>query len=119
VPSPAAIQGVGDEVEAVRELPVDVVAGNGRVLCQPFLLATTVHVVLPALMVIGTLVLRPQANRIVNIALAVVHAASIVGGAIGEWNYYVLGSVIEVVLLAAIGYCAWTWPKREGTPWSR
>lgn len=44
-------------------------------------------------------------------APAVVYALSIVGGAIGEWSYYVLGSAVEVGLLAAIVYYAWSWPK--------
>jgi hypothetical protein len=34
-----------------------------------------------------------------------------VGGAIGEWNYYVLGSIAEAALLAGVVYYAWTWPK--------
>ena len=62
-------------------------------------------------MVFGALVLRPRINRVVNIALSVVYALTIVGGPIGEWNYYLLGSAIEVVLLAAVAYYAWTWPK--------
>lgn len=50
---------------------------------------------------------------------------TIAAGAIGEWNYCILGSVIEVALLAGIVYYAWTWPKlapptsataRETTP---
>ena len=36
---------------------------------------------------------------------------TIVAGTIGEWSYYILGSVIEAALLAAIVYYAWTWPK--------
>jgi hypothetical protein len=32
-------------------------------------------------------------------------------GAIREWTYYILGSAIEIALLAAIVYYAWTWPK--------
>jgi predicted ferric reductase len=36
---------------------------------------------------------------------------TIIAGAIGEWNYYILGSAIEVALLAAVGYYAWTWPR--------
>ena len=43
--------------------------------------------------------------------MAVLYAVTIVGGAIGEWNYYILGSAIEVALLAGIAYYAWTWPK--------
>ena len=62
-------------------------------------------------MVFLTLILRPGVDRIANIALSVIYALTIVGGAIGEWNYYVLGSALEVMLLAAIAYYAWTWPK--------
>ena len=79
---------------------------------QAFLLGTTVYVVIPSLMVFGALVLRPAVNRIANIVLGLLYAVTIVAGAIGEWNYYILGSVIEVALLAAVVYYAWTWPRR-------
>jgi hypothetical protein len=62
-------------------------------------------------MVFLALVLRPRVSRIADIALAIVYALTIVAGAIGEWNYYILGSAVEVALLAAIVYYAWTWPK--------
>ncbi len=61
-------------------------------------------------MVFATLVLRPRLNRIANIALSTMYALTIIAGAIGEWTYYILGSVIEVGLLAAVVYYAWTWP---------
>ena len=91
----------------------DVEAGvvNGFAVGQTFLLATTAYVVLPILMVVGSLVLRPRISRIANITLSAFYAVTIIGGAIGEWNYYVLGSAIEVALLAAIVYYAWTWPR--------
>ena len=91
----------------------DVEAGviNGFAVSQTFLLVTTAYVILPALMIVGALVLRPRVNRVANIALSLLYAVTIIGGAIGEWNYYVLGSAIEVVLLVAISYYAWTWPK--------
>ena len=91
----------------------DVEAGTvgGFTVNQSFLLATTAYVVIPAVMVFLSLILRPRVNRIANIALGVVYALTIVAGAIGEWNYYVLGSAIEVMLLVAIVYYAWTWPK--------
>lgn len=81
---------------------------------RPFLLATTVYVVIPSLMVFLALVLRPRVDRIANIALAVVYALTIVAGAIGEWSYYVLGSVVEVALLGAVVFEAWTWPRLTG-----
>lgn len=65
-------------------------------------------------MVFLALVLGPRVNRVANIALGAVYALTIVAGAVGEWSYYVLGSVIEVALLATIVHYAWRWPK--GTP---
>ena len=91
----------------------DVEAGEigGFTVNQSFLLGTTVYVVIPSLMVFGALILRPRLNRITNVALSIIYALTIIAAAIGEWNYYILGSVIEVALLAAIVYYAWTWPK--------
>jgi hypothetical protein len=95
----------------------DLEAGEvgGFTVNQSFLLGTTAYVVIPSLMIFGALVLRPRAGRIANIALSIVYALTVIGGAIGEWGYYVLGSAVEVALLAAIAYHAWTWP-REATP---
>jgi hypothetical protein len=78
---------------------------------ESFLFATTVYVVIPSLMVFLALVLRARVARIVNIALSVVYALTVIAGAIGEWNYYILGSAVEVALLAAIVNYAWTWPR--------
>ena len=84
---------------------------NGFTVNQTFLLATTAFVGVPSLMVFLTVVLPPRINRIANIALSGFYAPIILGGAIGEWNYYLLGSAIEVVQLAGVGYYAWTWPR--------
>jgi uncharacterized protein DUF6326 len=90
----------------------DVEAGEigGFTVNQSFLLGTTAYVVIPSLMVFLSLILRPRVNQIANIALSVLYALTIIAAAIGEWNYYVLGSAIEVMLLAAIVYYTWTWP---------
>jgi hypothetical protein len=95
----------------------DIEAGriSGFTVNRSFLLATTIYIVIPSLMVFGTLVLRPKVNRLANIALSIIYALTIVAGAIGEWNYYILGSAIELALLAAIAYHAWTWPKAPST----
>ena len=89
---------------------------GGFTVNQSFLVGTTAYVVIPSLMVFGVLILRPRVDRIVNIALSSVYALTIIGGAIGEWTYYILGSAIEVALLAAIVYYAWTWPKHPDGP---
>jgi hypothetical protein len=91
----------------------DLEAGEvgGFTINQSFLLGTTVYIVIPSLMVFLALVLRPRIDRIANIALGILYALTIIGGAIGEWNYYILGSAVETALLATIVYYAWTWPK--------
>ena len=96
-----------------RDFRADLEAGevSGFKINQSFLLGTTVYVLIPSLMVFVAVVLRPRVNRIANIALATAYALTIIAGAIGEWSYYILGSAIEVALLAAIVYYAWTWPK--------
>jgi Family of unknown function (DUF6326) len=88
----------------------------GFTIGQGFLLGTTVYILIPSLMVFLALVLRPQINRIANIALSVVYALTIVGASIGEWSYFILGSAVEVGLLGAIVYYAWTWPKASSAP---
>ena len=97
------------------DVRADLEAGEigGFTVNQAFLLGTTAYVVIPSLMVFLALVLPPRVNRIANIALAGVYALTIVAGAIGEWNYYILGSAIEVALLAAVVYYAWTWPRER------
>jgi hypothetical protein len=97
-----------------RDFRADLEAGviGGFTVNQSFLLGTTVYVVIPSLMVFCALILRPRANRIANIVLGGVYALSIIAAAIGEWNYFILGSAIEVAQLAAVVYYASTWPKQ-------
>jgi hypothetical protein len=84
---------------------------SGFTVDQTFLLGATAYVIIPSLMVFLALILRPRVDRITNIVLSVMYALTIIGGAIGEWNYYILGSTVEVAQLAAIAYYAWTWPR--------
>ena len=98
------------------DIRADIEAGkiSGFTINQLFLLVVTAYIAVPALMVFLSLVLRPGVSRIANIVLGIIYALTIIGGAVGETNYYyVLGSVVEVMLLAAIVYYAWTWPKAD------
>jgi Family of unknown function (DUF6326) len=79
---------------------------------QTFLFFTTLYIIVPSVMVYLTLVMRPPLNRIVNVVVAAAYALSIVGSAVGEWNYFILGSVVEAILLALVIHHAWTW-RRE------
>jgi len=90
------------------------VATMGITVDQAFLAFTTVYILIPTLMVFLSLVLRPRVNRIVNIVVALIYAVSIIASCLGEtWVYYLLGSAVEVVLLAVIVRTAWTWPRTQ------
>ena len=92
------------------------IATTGFTVDQLFLTYTTVYILLPALMVILSLVLPARVNRTVNLVLSLAYVVTIIGGAVGEtWAYYLIGSVVEVILLAAIARTAWTWPPPDGT----
>jgi len=93
------------------------VATTGITVDQVFLAFTTVYILVPTLMVVLSLVLRPRVNRIVNIVVALVYAVSIIASCIGEtWVYYLLGSAVEVAFLVAIVRTAWTWPRTQVAP---
>jgi hypothetical protein len=83
---------------------------------QTFLFLTTLYIVIPSLMVYLTLIMRPRTNRVVNVVVAAVYGLTVIGGAVGEWNYYLLGSAVEVILLALVIHHAWTWPKATTQP---
>lgn len=83
----------------------------GFTINETFLMAAVTYIALPSLMVFLTMVLPPAINRITNIVLPAVYAVTIVASAIGEWAYFIFGSVLELILLAVIAWFAWTWPR--------
>ena len=101
-----------------EDFRADIEAGeiSGFTIGQTFLLATVVYIAIPSLMVFATLVMPARLNRVVSVVLSALYALTIAGGAVGEWNYYILGSVLEVGLLGLIGYYAWTWPHANPQP---
>jgi len=91
------------------------VATTALAVNQVFLTSALVYILLPTLMVVLSLVLRPRANRIINIAVSLLYTVTILGSCIGEtWVYYLLGSTIEAILLVAIARTAWKWPHPTG-----
>jgi len=92
------------------------VPGPGFEIGQAFLALTTIYVLIPSLMVVVSLLAPARPNRVANIVVSLLYAASVVLSAVGEtWIYYLLGSAVEVLLLLAIARMAWTWPKRAAT----
>jgi hypothetical protein len=84
---------------------------GGFTVNQAFLVASTAYVLIPSVMAVCALTLRPRVNRIADLTLSGLFAVTIVAGAIGEWTYYVVASAVEVGLLAAIAHYARTWPR--------
>jgi hypothetical protein len=74
-----------------------------------FLLGVIIYVLIPTLMIPLTLALPRRANRVINIIVGSLFLITVIGGAVGEWSYYVLASAIEVVLLLAIVRIALRW----------
>ena len=92
-------------------------ASTGFTINQVFLTFTLLYILVPAVMVVLSLVLRPRVSRIVNIVVSLVYIITIIGAVMGEtWAYYFIGSLIEVVLLAAIARTAWQWPPPRIAP---
>ena len=92
------------------------VATTALTINQMFLTAALIYILLPSVMVVLSLVLRPRVNRMTNVVVSVLYSLTIVYSCRGEtWVYYLLGSAVEVVLLLAIARTAWKWPRREVT----
>lgn len=81
---------------------------------QVFLTGALIYILIPTLMVVLSLVLRPRANRVTNIVVSIVYTVSVLVSCIGEqWVYYIAGSIIEAGLLLAIARTAWKWPSNQ------
>lgn len=77
---------------------------------QLFLALTTIYVLVPSLMVAGSLLLPLRANRVANLVVALVYLLTIIGSMAGEsWIYYQLGSIAEIALLSIIVWTAGRW----------
>ena len=90
------------------------VPGPGFEINQTFLVLTTAYILIPSLMVIVSLLAPARINRTINIVVSLIYLASVVVSIIGEtWIYFILGSVIEAMLLLAVARAAWTWPRHQ------
>ena len=65
-------------------------------------------------MVVVSLMTPARVNRAANLVVSLLYVVSIVVAAVGDpWVYYLLGSVVEVLLLLLLARTAWTWPRRS------
>ena len=93
-----------DEIRDGKMGPVDVSQGT--------LLAASAVVIVPALMVVLSLVLPSRINRPANIAAGVVLTLVNVVNVIGEsWVYYWVFGILEVLVTVLIVRLAWERPE--------
>jgi hypothetical protein len=79
---------------------------------QTFLLLATLYIMVPSVMIVLSLIVQPSRNRIMNMVASVVYLVTIGLSMVGEeWIYFLVGSLVEIVLLLTIAYVAWTWPR--------
>ena len=82
---------------------------------QASLLSASILMMIPAVMVILSLALKPRVNRWVNIILGAVYTLVNINNFIGEtWIYYISFVVVEIALTLLIVWFAWKWTDPEG-----
>ena len=93
---------------------------SGRIgpfpVTQGSLLAFSILMMIPAVMVFLSLALKPTVNRWANIILGVLYTFVNISNLIGEtWVYYIVFGVVEIVLTFLIVLYAWKWrtPRAE------
>ena len=83
-------------------------------ISQIWALSAMVLMAIPSLMIFLSLSLPATINRWLNIIIGALYMVVVIGSAVGEtWAYYLLGSILEFVLLALIVVYAWRWPRAE------
>ena len=81
---------------------------------QVSLLTAMILMTIPILMIVLSLTLKASVNRWTNIVVGILYILVAIGNVIGEsWVFYILGNIVQVVLLLLIVGYAWKWPKQE------
>lgn len=95
-----------------------VIAGKGPIgpVSQGTLVATSVLLAVPGLMVFLSLVMTPRINRILNIFFGLFYIAIMLLTMPGAWSFYILLGLIEIALGLLTVWYAWRWPRRSAEP---
>jgi hypothetical protein len=101
------IPGVLEEMAAGKMGPLPVTQGS--------LAGAMVLMAIPSLMIFLSLALKAKANRWTNIIVGILYIVVVIGNTVGEsWVFYIVGSIVEVVLLALVVWYAFQWPRQGG-----
>jgi hypothetical protein len=78
---------------------------------QGTLVAVSILMAIPSLMVFLPIVLPPALNRWTNMALALLYAVIVGLTMPGSWAFYLFFSAVEIGLSLLIVSYAWSWPR--------
>jgi len=92
-------------------------AGDGPLgaVSQSSLVATSILLAVPGIMVFLSLVLPPRLNRWLNIILGAFYIVIMLLTMPGAWSFYILLGVIEIALGVLTIWYAWHWPRQSVT----
>ena len=77
---------------------------------QGSLLIASILMMIPAVMVFLSLILKTRANRWTNIILGALYTLVNISNLMGEsWAYYILFGIVEIVITLLIVRYAWKW----------
>lgn len=99
------------------EIPQQIISGvvGGMTISQGFLLAAALLMSIPPIMIILSLILRPNINRWVNIIVSSLHIILIIATRFVPakiWYYYIYYQSIEAIIHGLIIWFAWRWPVK-------
>ena len=81
---------------------------------QLTLLAGSVFMSIPCVMVFVCLILTPKACRRVNISLAIFYTVvNAISAFTSHWAYFIFFGIVESVLTILIVWYAWKWPNEK------
>jgi hypothetical protein len=90
----------------------DIAAGNtGFLGTQGGLLASSLLMAVPSVMVALSLVLAPTLSRYANTVLGIVYTLVILATLPHAWAFYIFFGIVEAVLTLSIAWLAWRWPR--------
>lgn len=87
----------------------------GIQMTQGVLLGSAFLMAVPSVMIYLSLMLKPNANRLVNILVAMVYIVVLGSTFLTGRNpaYYMLFAILKAVVLVLIVWHAWKWPEPE------
>jgi len=94
----------------------DIAAGNtGFFGTQGGLLASSLLMAVPSVMVALSILLAPKISRYANIALGIAYTVVILATLPHAWAFYIFLGIVEAVLTLSIAWIAWRWPRVRTT----